>query len=263
MVWSGLLHFKWHKIHCAWLTLKSNRVGCHNCVICREKKKSWAASKLIMTWRQSSATTLLPTYPGCAHRRLTMAPIMSALTKSCQLKNSASCRYLSKSRREWNKVMKFRVCRELDINDFCFLVHVIKFSRLKFLLGDNHSDKEVISGLIRAADLIKGNWVLKSSILYDKEYTSTRGVSADRLGSARDKIVTKQWLVHWNGFSNVNFSLQLLSFLTQDSLACKKLAKVTKIPAEDVIEILVKMAYKVSKIGWKFKLDEDSQFIKR
>jgi RPC5 protein len=41
------------------------------------------------------------------------------------------------------------------------------------------------------------------------------------------------------------------------------LAKVTKIPAEDVIEILVKMAYKVSKIGWKFKLDEDSQFIKR
>jgi hypothetical protein len=88
--------------------------------------------------------------------------------------------------------MYFRVCRELDINDSILLVHVIKFSRLKFLLGDNHSDKEVISGLIRAADLIKGNWVLKSSILYDKEYTSTRGVSADRLGSARDKIVTKQ-----------------------------------------------------------------------
>jgi hypothetical protein len=87
--------------------------------------------------------------------------------------------------------MNFCVCWEI-INDFFFLVHVIKFSRLKFLLGDNHSDKEVISGLIRAADLIKGNWVLKSSILYDKEYFSTRGVSADRLGSARDKIVTKQ-----------------------------------------------------------------------
>ncbi|XP_059475232.1 DNA-directed RNA polymerase III subunit RPC5 [Neocloeon triangulifer] len=122
-------------------------------------------------------------------------------------------------------------------------VHVIKFSRLKYLLSSSASEKEVISGLIRVADLVKGNWVLKSSLLYDKEFASSRGVTADRLVTARDKI--------------------LLTFTTQETVACKKLTKLTKIPAEDIIEILAKIAFKVSKVGWKFKLDEDKQFIKK
>ncbi|XP_065352356.1 DNA-directed RNA polymerase III subunit RPC5 [Cloeon dipterum] len=120
-------------------------------------------------------------------------------------------------------------------------MHLTKFSRLKRLLGGSYSEQEIISGLCRVADLIKGNWVLKSSLLFDKEFTSIRGVCGDRLAAARDKI--------------------LLTFKTNDAVICKKLAKMTKIPADDVIEILKKIADKIYKVGWKFKLEEDTQFL--
>ncbi|CAG7823716.1 unnamed protein product [Allacma fusca] len=102
-------------------------------------------------------------------------------------------------------------------------------------------DVELIRTLQTAANVIQGCWVVRSDLVYPLNYvSSSHGISRDVMQDARDLILSK--------------------FTENRILERKKLCKLTKLPVEEITEILTPIARLVPRQGWEFKLPFDSEF---
>uniref|UniRef100_T1J1G5 DNA-directed RNA polymerase III subunit RPC5 C-terminal domain-containing protein n=1 Tax=Strigamia maritima TaxID=126957 RepID=T1J1G5_STRMM len=119
---------------------------------------------------------------------------------------------------------------------------VIHFNELISLFsGDDETMKRLVQ---EAAVLVQGCWVIKSDRLYPKDARSSRsGVSNEILVRGRDFILWK--------------------FTTGRFVSRKEMAKATKLPPEDLEEILEGLAVCRLSLEWEFLLDTDLAFVEK
>ncbi|XP_077979709.1 DNA-directed RNA polymerase III subunit RPC5-like [Glandiceps talaboti] len=121
---------------------------------------------------------------------------------------------------------------------------VMGFSQLLTLISGNADALSVLRALQQVAVLVQGSWVVKSEVLYPKDTVSaSSGISADILCRGRDYIMWKFTQNRW--------------------VIRKEVAVVTRLPSEDIKEILEQMSRIQVNKGWQFLRDYDAGFVKQ
>lgn len=70
----------------------------------------------------------------------------------------------------------------------------MSFSNVRALLSSEYSTTDVLYYLQKVAMLVQGNWVVKSEVIYPKDFTSPQnGVPSELMCRARDYIVGVQF----------------------------------------------------------------------
>lgn len=73
------------------------------------------------------------------------------------------------------------------------LAQIIQFQQLHMLLagGQGLTEASLLKILPKVANLVRGNWVVKSEVLYpDKTFSATSGVPAELMCRTRDYVVS-------------------------------------------------------------------------
>ncbi|XP_022084969.1 DNA-directed RNA polymerase III subunit RPC5-like [Acanthaster planci] len=118
----------------------------------------------------------------------------------------------------------------------------LRFSQLITILPGTPDPTAVLRAVQQVAMLVQGCWVVKSDILYPKDTTSPiSGVPADILCRGRDYVM-------WR-------------FNQSRCIVRKEVASITKLPSEDMKDILEQMARPKINQGWEFALEFDSDFV--
>jgi len=121
---------------------------------------------------------------------------------------------------------------------------VIQFSQLCSLLGTSVDAKVVIKGLSQYAMLVQGCWVVKSEVLYPKDTKSpVSGAPAEKIWPSRDYMM---------------FCFNRKRFLTR-----KDIASTTKLPTEELRDVLENMGRQRPAHGWEFVLQTDIDFLQK
>ena len=128
----------------------------------------------------------------------------------------------------WGSMAATGVCCEGFMTPCPPPVGVLPFAHICTLLGAHSplSEGEVLEELQRVCVLVQGCWVVHSSVLYPKDYTSPHNcVCSDVLCRARDNAVGKSM---WAGLSlhgaglqwGMHFVFALLPLASSISLPC-------------------------------------------
>ncbi|XP_038065974.1 DNA-directed RNA polymerase III subunit RPC5-like isoform X2 [Patiria miniata] len=118
----------------------------------------------------------------------------------------------------------------------------LRFSQLLTILPGAPDATAVLRAVQQVAMLVQGCWVVKSDVLYPKDSTSPiSGVPADILCRGRDYVMWK--------------------FTQSRCIVRKEVASITKLPSEDMKDILEQMARPKINQGWEFALVYDSEFV--
>ncbi|KAK3600874.1 hypothetical protein CHS0354_019221 [Potamilus streckersoni] len=121
---------------------------------------------------------------------------------------------------------------------------VIQFHQLINLLPKGTDPQATLRSLQHVAVMVQGCWVVKSDVLYPKEVCSPHsGISAEYLCRGRDYVI-------WR-FTQSRFVTR------------KEVATVTKLPSEDILDILKQMSHIRVHQGWEFGLEYDYDFTNR
>lgn len=143
------------------------------------------------------------------------------------------------------RVISTNKLRTMSLSDQ--IHHILKDSKvvsystlLEMLDVRRFSPKQIIQVLQLEGILIHGNWVVQSERLYPAESVSgTNGVPAELMCRARDYI--------------------LYQFYRDEVIDRRKISNVTQIPADEVKDILLTVAYRHQK-QWRLLLPPSPQF---
>ncbi|XP_022917040.1 DNA-directed RNA polymerase III subunit RPC5 [Onthophagus taurus] len=147
-----------------------------------------------------------------------------------------------------SNVMSLHMLRALPLPEQCRLLlkdaKIIQFQQLLLLLagGEGLTPELVLKSLPQVAVLVRGNWVVKSEVLYPQNtFSSTSGVPADVMCRARDYI--------------------LYLFTQNECVERKKVSSLVKIPAEELKEIFIGVSKLKHNKVWELSLATDAEFI--
>eukprot|EP00795_Rhopilema_esculentum_P009449 gene9449-17167_t len=119
---------------------------------------------------------------------------------------------------------------------------VIQFHHLLALLGPGLDEKTILKGLHDFAVLVQGCWVIKSDVLYPKGSKSqVSGIDGEAIWPTRNYII---WL-----------------FNHKRIIERKELTSVTRIPSEELRDILEQVARRKPPQSWEFMLPTDTDFV--
>ncbi|XP_014467862.1 PREDICTED: DNA-directed RNA polymerase III subunit RPC5 [Dinoponera quadriceps] len=120
---------------------------------------------------------------------------------------------------------------------------ILSFKNLRSMISD-HNVTDALNYVQKAAVLVQGNWIVKSELIYPKDFTSSQnGIPGEVMCRARDYI--------------------LLCFTERPYIKRDQLSTFVKVPLAEVNEILEVIATKEFKEGWKLMLPPDWEFCKR
>jgi len=120
---------------------------------------------------------------------------------------------------------------------------VLQFTQLCTLLGGGMDNGAVLTALSQYAMLVQGCWVVKSSILYPEGSKShISGLDGQKLWSSRDYV--------------------MFCFNRKRVLSRKEVASNTRLPTEELREVLEQMGKQRPAQGWEFMLNTDNEFLK-
>jgi len=121
---------------------------------------------------------------------------------------------------------------------------VMRFTQILQLLPPQKTSTtaaEVLRLLQQIAVVIRGCWVVKSEILYPEKFCSRHsGVAASLLCRGRDYMLWK--------------------FTQSRNVIRKDIQSTTKLPADDILEMLNGVALMRHGHGWSFRLEQDVEF---
>jgi len=123
---------------------------------------------------------------------------------------------------------------------------VMRFAQILQLISQNKSasNSEILTHLQQMAVLIRGCWVVKSELLYPDKFLSRHsGVVSSLLRRGRDYMLWK--------------------FTQSPNVTRKDIQSTTKLPAEDILEMLEGVARMRHGYGWTFRIEKDDEFISR
>lgn len=121
---------------------------------------------------------------------------------------------------------------------------IVQFSQLLSLLGHENDVAGMLRAVQQCAVLVRGNWLVRSDLLYPKDSFSASGkVPAELMCRARDYILHR--------FTQERFVEQ------------EKLQKITNLGPEEMNEILSQFAKPRSGRGWELQRPYDNDFITR
>ncbi|KAL3272754.1 hypothetical protein HHI36_014215 [Cryptolaemus montrouzieri] len=145
-------------------------------------------------------------------------------------------------------VMSLHALRALPLLEQCRLLlkdaQIIQFQQIMMLLAGcaGLTADVLLKTLPKCAVLVRGNWVVKSEVLYPPNTLSaTSGVPSDHMCRARDYV--------------------LYLFTKHQYVERKKVSSVMKIPAEEVKEIFTGISKLRHNKGWELTLGTDNDFI--
>ncbi|XP_050301715.1 DNA-directed RNA polymerase III subunit RPC5 [Anthonomus grandis grandis] len=145
-------------------------------------------------------------------------------------------------------VLSLHALRGLPLQEQCRLLlkdaQIIQFQQIMLLLagGEGVTADALIKNLQKVAVLVRGNWVVKSEVLYpENTFSATSGVPAELMCRARDYI--------------------LYLFTKQQLVERKKVSSLLKIPAEEVKDIFSGISKLTHNKGWELSLPTDSDFL--
>ncbi|CAG9812467.1 unnamed protein product, partial [Phaedon cochleariae] len=152
-----------------------------------------------------------------------------------------------------SNVLSLRALKALPILEQCRLLlkdaQIIQFQQLLMLLTGGGGEKFTADSLLKVlpnvAVLVRGNWVVKSEVLYPKNsFSATSGVPAELMCRARDYV--------------------LYLFTKNQYVERKKASSILKIPSDEIKEIFTG----VSKLRrhnkeWELKSPTDQDFVNK
>ncbi|XP_066920648.1 DNA-directed RNA polymerase III subunit RPC5-like [Clytia hemisphaerica] len=119
---------------------------------------------------------------------------------------------------------------------------VLQFTQLCVLLGGGLDDKIVLKALEQYAMLVQGCWVVKSEVLYPKGTKSQiSGIDAEKIWPTRDYV--------------------MFCFNRKRVLSRKEVASTSRLPTEELREVLEQMGRQQRAQGWEFMLSADVDFL--
>ncbi|CAG9857067.1 unnamed protein product [Phyllotreta striolata] len=148
-------------------------------------------------------------------------------------------------------LLSLNALRALPVQERCRVLlkdaQIIKFQQLLMLLtgGEKLAADLLLKALPTVAVLVRGNWIVKSDVLYPANtFSSTSGVPAELMCRARDYI--------------------LYLFTKNQYVERKKVSSILKIPSEEIKEIFTG----ISKLRrhnkeWELHLPVDQDFINK
>lgn len=147
-----------------------------------------------------------------------------------------------------NNVLSMTQLKTMDLPDqvkaLLINAKVISFSQLCRLLSPVAKEATVLKCIQQYAVLVQGCWVVKSELLYPEGSISpSSGVVADILCKGRDYLM-------WR-------------FNQSRVVVRKDIKSVTKLPSEDIKEMLDQMARMKIAMGWEFVLPYDVEFVQK
>lgn len=147
-------------------------------------------------------------------------------------------------------VLSLHALRSLPLQEQCKLLlkdaKIVQFSQLQMLLtgGEGLTTDALLKALPYVAVLVRGNWIVKSDVLYPpKTLSAVSGVPADLMCRARDYV--------------------LLLFTKNQFVDRRKVSSVVAIPSEEIKEIFIGIARLRFQRGWELALPIDNDFISK
>ncbi|RZC32116.1 Sin N domain containing protein [Asbolus verrucosus] len=145
-------------------------------------------------------------------------------------------------------IMSLHTLRASPVLEQCrvLLKHaqIIQFQQLLMILagGEGLTADTLLKNLPKVAVLVRGNWVVKSEVLYPSNtLSSTSGVPAELMCRTRDYV--------------------LYLFTKNQYVERKKVSSVMKIPSEEVKEIFMGFSKLSHNKGWELVLPTDNDFV--
>lgn len=145
-------------------------------------------------------------------------------------------------------VMSLHSLRALPLLEQCRMLlkdaKIIQFQQLYLLLagGEGITAEALLKCLPQVAVLVRGNWIVKSEVLYPTGTLSAiSGVPAEHMCKARDYV--------------------LLLFTQSQYVDRRKVSSLIRIPAEELKEILTGISRLRHNKGWELSFAPDTDFI--
>ncbi|XP_045475920.1 DNA-directed RNA polymerase III subunit RPC5 [Harmonia axyridis] len=145
-------------------------------------------------------------------------------------------------------LISLNALRALPLLEQCRLLlkgsQIVQFQQILMLLAGSSglTNDSLLKTLPKVAVLVRGNWVVKSEVLYPPETMSPIcGVPSENMCRARDYL--------------------LYLFTKNQFVERKKVASIVKVPAEEVKEIFKGVSSLRHNKGWELNLDTDFDFI--
>ncbi|KAK5640739.1 hypothetical protein RI129_009286 [Pyrocoelia pectoralis] len=149
-----------------------------------------------------------------------------------------------------SNVVSFSSLRVLPLLEQCKLLlkdaKIVTFQQLMMLLAgcEGLTADSLLKALPQVAVLVRGNWVVKSEIVFPNgTFSSVSGVPADIMCRARDYV--------------------LILFTKQQYIERRKVSSVIKVPSEETKEIFMGISKLRYNKRWELTLPIDSEFIKK
>ncbi|XP_034243613.1 DNA-directed RNA polymerase III subunit RPC5 [Thrips palmi] len=121
---------------------------------------------------------------------------------------------------------------------------LLSFRHLMSLIPNVVDVQTVLKAVQTVATLVRGNWIVRSDILYPKEtFSALNGVPAEIMARSRDYV--------------------LLQFTQHKYLDRIALNRTVKLPTAELLEILQGVASLKKNKGWELQLSVDREFIER
>ncbi|XP_060522207.1 DNA-directed RNA polymerase III subunit RPC5 [Cylas formicarius] len=148
-------------------------------------------------------------------------------------------------------VMSLHALRALPVPEQCRLLlkdaQIMHFQQIMMLLAgvEGVTTDGLLKHLQKVAVLVKGNWVVKSEVLFpDNTFSATSGVPSELMCRARDYV--------------------LYLFTKQQYVERKKVSSVMKIPSEELKEIFAGVSkLRTHNKGWELSLPTDYDFLSK
>ncbi|VEN48219.1 unnamed protein product [Callosobruchus maculatus] len=215
----------------------------------KKADESWVECE----WNESDST------PSCVERLKLISDCTDDLNQTKVLSNSEYVKLLIPEDKEQvpleptlpSHVLSLHSLRALPVLEQCRLLlkdaQIIQFQQLLMLLagGEGLTAEILLRTLPVVAVLVRGNWVVKSEVLYPANtFSSTSGVPAELMCRARDYV--------------------LYLFTKHQYVERKTVSSILKIPSEELKEIFTG----ISKLRrhnkeWELQLPTDVEFINK
>lgn len=121
---------------------------------------------------------------------------------------------------------------------------LLQFRHLTALIPGSVDVQLVLKSIQNVAVLVRGNWIVRSDILYPKEtFSAVNGVPSEIMVRSRDYV--------------------LLQFTQHKYVDRIVINKIVKLPTAELLEILEGIASLKKNKGWELKLPTDRDFVER
>jgi DNA-directed RNA polymerase-3 subunit RPC5 len=145
---------------------------------------------------------------------------------------------------------------------------------MKTRIKSEIDDTSLLRSIQTVGILVQGCWVVRSEVIYPDDFkSSVNGITGPLMQRAWDLIVRAHILM---AHVNIHFDFtvktkhiylctfpQLSKFTENRFVDRKEMIALTRLPTEEVTDMLQHVANSVSKKGWEFRLTYDSQFVNR